>query len=66
LASRVAEMERRLAAALTRIEELERQLASAQKNSSTSSKPPSSDIIKPPRPAAQGRSGGKEGGSKRP
>jgi hypothetical protein len=46
----VAELEKRLAAALGRIEDLERQLASAKKNSSTSSKPPSSDIVKPPRP----------------
>jgi transposase len=49
----VAELERRLAAALARIEELERQLASARKDSSTSSKPPSSDIVKPPRPGTQ-------------
>jgi transposase len=34
-----------------RIEELERQLAQARKDSSTSSKPPSSDIVKPPKPA---------------
>jgi len=53
----VAELEKRLAAALTRIAELERQLASARKDSSTSSKPPSSDIVKPPRPAAQARVG---------
>jgi transposase len=53
LAGRVAELEKQLAAALARIAELERQLASAQKNSSTSSKPPSSDIVKPPRPAAK-------------
>ena len=32
-----------------RIEKLELQLAKAQKDSSTSSKPPSSDIVKPPR-----------------
>jgi len=49
----VAELERLLAAALKRIEELEKQLASARKDSSTSSKPPSSDIVKPPRPAVQ-------------
>ena len=59
LAERVAEVERQLAAALARIEELEKQLASARKDSSTSSKPPSSDIVKPPRPAAQARGGGK-------
>jgi transposase len=59
LARRVAELERQLAAALARIEELERQLASSRKDSSTSSKPPSSDIVKPPRPLAQARAGRK-------
>jgi transposase len=42
-----------------RITELEFQLANALKNSSTSSKPPSSDIVKPPKPPAP------EGGAKR-
>ncbi|NQT39032.1 MAG: hypothetical protein HQ581_16155 [Planctomycetes bacterium] len=50
LAERVSELERQLVAALVIIEELEKQLASARKDSSTSSKPPSSDIVKPPRP----------------
>jgi len=59
LAERVAELERQLAAALARIEELERQLASAKKNSSTSSKPPSSDIVKPPRVTGPGCAGQK-------
>lgn len=36
-----------------RIEQLERELAQARKNSSTSSKPPSSDIVKPPKPSKQ-------------
>jgi transposase len=40
-----------LEASAKRIEELERQLAQARKDSSTSSKPPSSDIVKPPKPA---------------
>ena len=57
LAKRVAELERQLAAALARIEELERQLAAARKDSSTSSKPPSSDIVKPPRPTPKTRTG---------
>jgi len=52
LADRVAELEKQLAAALARIEQLEKELASARKNSSTSSKPPSSDIVKPARSAA--------------
>jgi transposase len=59
LGRRVAELEKQLAAALARIADLERQLASAKKDSSTSSKPPSSDIIKPPRPAAPSHVGRK-------
>jgi transposase len=59
LAERVAELERQLAAALTRIEPLEKQLASARKDSSTSSKPPSSDIVKPPKPPRQAAASGK-------
>jgi hypothetical protein len=54
LADRVAAREKQLAAALARVEQLEKELVSARKNSSTSSKPPSSDIVKPPRPAAAG------------
>ena len=53
---RVAELERLLAAALARIAELEGQLAAARKDSSTSSKPPSSDIVKPP-PVSCGQPG---------
>ncbi len=34
-----------------RIVQLEHDLAQARKNSSTSSKPPSSDIVKPPKPS---------------
>lgn len=47
LAGRVAEWEEQLAAALECIEQLEQQLAAACKDSSTSSKPPSNDIVKP-------------------
>jgi transposase len=36
-----------------RIAELEAEVARLKKNSTTSSKPPSSDIVKPPRPAAR-------------
>ncbi len=53
---RLAELERQLAAAFARIAELEGQLAAARKDSSTSSKPPSSDIVKPPA-ASTGRPG---------
>jgi transposase len=55
----VAELERLLAEALARIAELEKQLAAARKDSSTSSKPPSSDIVKPPQPAIQAARGRK-------
>lgn len=70
LADGVAELERQLAAALARIEQLEKELASARKNSSTSSKPPSSDIVKPPKPKLPGgnrrkrRRGGQPGHQK--
>jgi len=40
-----------------RIAELEAELARLKKNSTTSSKPPSSDIVKPPRPAPSGGKG---------
>lgn len=43
-----------------RVQELELALARAQKDSSTSSKPPSSDFIKPPKPKA------KAGGKRKP
>ena len=38
-----------------RVRELEAQLAALRKNSSNSSKPPSSDIVKPPKPPTRGR-----------
>ena len=54
LLEHVAQQDRRIAA-------LEAELAGARKNSSNRSKPPSSDIVKPPRPPA-GRGSGKIGG----
>jgi transposase len=60
LSERVAVLEQQLAAALARIEQLEKELAAAKKNSSTSSKPPSSDIVKPPRPEKNARGTGKK------
>jgi transposase len=62
LARRVAELEEQLAAALDRITQLEQQLAAARKNSSTSSKPPSSDIVKPKKPRGKGGKKRKRGG----
>jgi transposase len=42
---------------LAQIAQLEAELARLKKDSSTSSKPPSSDIVKPPRPSIKGRKG---------
>ena len=47
---RIATLEAQLDAALRRVAELEAQIARLEKNSSNSSKPPSSDIVKPPGP----------------
>jgi hypothetical protein len=44
----VGELRAKLAAALARIAQLETELAKARKNSRNPSKPPSSDIVKPP------------------
>src|SRR5271157_1759536 len=43
-------LQERLAALEATVARLQEQLAAARKNSSTSSKPPSSDIVKPPKP----------------
>ena len=45
------ELQARLEALEAEVARLREQLASARKDSSTSSKPPSSDIVKPPKPA---------------
>lgn len=57
---RIATLEAQLAAALQRLTELEAKIARLEKNSSTSSKPPSSDIVKPPKPPTP-KGGGKIG-----
>ena len=61
LEARCAELEKQNAALQARCEKLESELAKSRKNSSNSSKPPSSDIVKPPRGAGQ-PSNGKIGG----
>jgi transposase len=58
----IADLKAQLAAALPRIAQLEQQLAAARKNSSTSSKPPSSDIVKPNKPRGKGGKKRKPGG----
>jgi transposase len=50
LEQRIAVLEGQVAALLALVAELQAQLAAARKNSGNSSKPPSSDIVKPPRP----------------
>jgi transposase len=47
---RIAELEKQVAELLAQVAKLTEQVATLSKNSSNSSKPPSSDIVKPPRP----------------
>ena len=61
LADRCVRLERRNAELEARCGKLESDLARARKDSSNSSKPPSSDIVKPPR-AGDKKSNGKIGG----
>ena len=61
LEARCAKLEQENAELRARCLTLETELAKARKNSSNSSKPPSSDIVKPPRPPHE-RSNGKIGG----
>jgi len=61
LEQQVAALEGRCAKLEKENAELRTELAKARKNSSNSSKPPSSDIVKPPRPPGE-RSNGKIGG----
>jgi len=60
----VLRLEEQVAALEARCAKLEAELAKARKNSSNSSKPPSSDIVKPPRPQgslSNGKIGGQPG-----
>src|SRR5271169_4018952 len=56
-----AELMANIAELVARQEELEAELARLRKNSSTSSKPPSSDIVKPPKPPTKGKRKRKQG-----
>ena len=60
----IAELRRTNAELLQRISELELELAKALKNSSNSSKSPSSDIVKPPKKQAKRRKKATRGGQK--
>jgi transposase len=51
LQGRLQQLEHEQRESQQRIHELQEQLAEARKDSSTSAKPPSSDIVKPPKPA---------------
>ena len=62
LREQVARLTARLDAQSRRISELELELAKARKDSSTSSKSPSSDIVKPPKKKTERRKKAKRGG----
>ena len=59
LQAQVDQLQAQLEALQAKFDQLQEQLARARKDSSTSSKPPSSDLVKPPKP-------GPSGGGKRP
>ena len=54
LMARIAELENRVVELKTENTALKAKVARLKKNSSNSSKPPSSDIVKPPQPPAPG------------
>ena len=54
-----AVLELKLQELVERVAALEAELAKARKNSSNSSKPPSSDIVQPPKPQGSGKKKGK-------
>ena len=51
------EFQAQLLAREQQVQQLQTELAAARKNSSTSSKPPSSDIVKPPKPSTPAADG---------
>ena len=55
-------LERRMAVLEDQVAALQAQLAASKKNSTNSSKPPSSDVVKPPRPGGVGGRKRKRGG----
>ena len=57
LAAQVADLQASVVLLTEQIEALKEQLAKAKKDSSTSSKPPSSDIVKPKKPKGRGKGG---------
>src|SRR3954447_5380309 len=58
---RCAELMEKIAELTARLAKLEAELTAAKKNSSNSSKPPSGDIVKPPKPALKGKGKRKQG-----
>ena len=60
----IADQAKQIDDLMKRIAELELQLAKALKNSSNSSKSPSSDIVKPPKKKTDRRKKAKRGGQK--
>ncbi|MFC1705450.1 IS66 family transposase [Planctomycetota bacterium] len=65
LRARIEKQDKLIAKQRKRISALEAELAKARKNSSTSSKPPSSDIVKPPRSAGKSKGKGKRKGKRK-
>src|SRR4249919_1788700 len=62
LIAQQAAAEARFKALQAAVARLQEQLAAARKDSSTSSKPPSSDVVKPPTPLAPGQDKRQRGG----
>lgn len=62
LEGRIAELEARLSLLASELAKTQSELAKARKNSATSSKPPSSDIVKPPKKQAEAKRGKRKRG----